>query len=214
MSLGLLGRKIGMTQLFDEKGSIIPVTVIEAGPCPVIQKRTVENDGYNAVQIGFDPKPERNTIKPEQGHFAKAGVAVTRLVREIRGEETSDLEVGQTLSVDMFNEGESVDVIGNSKGRGFASVRKRHGSKPGPKSHGSMYHNRPGSMGGSSDPSRTFKGKPSAGHYGNERITVRNIRIVKTDAARNLIIIRGSIPGANGGYVLIRKGKSKAKAAK
>jgi large subunit ribosomal protein L3 len=199
-----------MTQLFDEKGAIIPVTLIEAGPCPVIQKRTAEANGYDAVQIGFDPKPERRVNKPDAGNFAKAGVEPVRFVREIRGEETSALEVGQKLSVEIFEEGETVDVIGTSKGRGFASVRKRHGSKPGPKSHGSMYHNRPGSMGGSSEPARTFPGKPSAGHYGVERITIKNIKIVKTDAARNLIIVRGSIPGANGGYVIIRKGKKAA----
>jgi large subunit ribosomal protein L3 len=210
MALGLLGKKIGMTQIFDEKGAIIPVTLIEAGPCPVIQKRTVESDGYNAVQIGFDSKPERSSTKPELGHFAKSGSPVMRFVRELRGDETSGLEVGSKLSLEIFEEGETVDVIGTSKGRGFTSVRKRHGSKPGPKSHGSMYHNRPGSMGGSSDPSRTFPGKPSAGHDGDLRITMKNIKIVKKDADRNLIIVRGSIPGANGNYVLIRKGKDKA----
>lgn len=207
MALGILGKKIGMTQLFDEKGSVIPVTLIQAGPCPVIQKRTEDNDGYAAVQIGFDPRPERVVSKPELGHFKKAGVEPVRFVREMRGEETSDLEVGQTLSVEIFEAGETVDIIGTSKGRGFTSVRKRHGSRPGPKSHGSMYHNRPGSMGGSSDPSRTYLGKPSAGQDGMLRITAKNLTIVKTDAARNLIIVKGSIPGANGGYVIIRKGK-------
>lgn len=210
MPLGLLGKKIGMTQLFDEKGAIIPVTVIEAGPCPIIQKRTADDDGYNAVQIGFDPKPERSVIRPEAGHFRKAGVSPVRVVREIRGDETAELQVGESLSVSIFEEGEKVDVIGTSKGRGFTSVRKRHGSKPGPKSHGSMYINRPGSNGGSSEPARTFPGKPLAGHHGDTRITARNLRIVKTDAARNLILVRGSIPGANGGYVIIRKGRGKA----
>lgn len=196
-----------MTQLFDEKGAIIPVTLIQAGPCPVLQKRTVETDGYEAVQIGFDAKPERNANKAEKGHAAKSGAAPVRILREMRTEEASSLEVGQSISVEIFEEGEIVDVIGTSKGRGNASVRKRHGSKPGPKTHGSMYHNRPGSMGGSSEPARTFPGKPSAGHYGDARITAKNIKIVKTDLARNLIIVRGSIPGANGGYVIIRKGK-------
>ncbi len=208
MPLGLLGKKIGMTQLFDEKGSVIPVTVIEAGPCPVIQKRTVESDGYDAIQIGYDEKPERKANKPELGHFAKSGSKPQRLLREIRGIDINSLEVGQALSVEMFQEGEKVDIVGTSRGRGFTSVRKRHGTKPGPKSHGSMYHNRPGSNGGSSDPARTFLGKPLAGHDGASRVTTRNIRIVKTDSARNLIIIRGSIPGANGGYVMIRKTKS------
>ncbi len=209
MPLGLLGKKLGMTQLFDEKGAVIPVTVIEAGPCPVIQKRTTDSDGYNAVQIGFDPKPERKAIKSEKGHFAKAGVAPTRLVRELRGDDTSELEVGQNLSVELFEEGEKVDVIGTSKGRGFAGGRKRHGLSPGPRSHGSMYHNKAGSMGGSSDPSRVYKGKKLPGHYGTDKITVKKLKVIKTDTERNLIIIRGSIPGANGGYVMIRKGKGK-----
>lgn len=213
MPLGLLGKKIGMTQLFDEKGSVIPVTLIEAGPCPIIQKRTVDSDGYDAVQLGFDLKPERKANRPEAGHFRKAGVEPVRLLREIRGAETLDLEVGQTLSVEMFEEGESVDVIGTTKGRGFASVRKRHGSRPGPKSHGSMYHNRPGSMGGSSDPSRVYKGKPSPGRYGAERVTTRNLKVIKTDAARNILVVKGSVPGANGGYVIIRKGKAARQAS-
>lgn len=208
MPLGLLGKKIGMTQLFDEKGTLIPVTVIEAGPCPVVQKRTQDTHGYQAVQLGFETKPERLVSKPEAGHFAKAGTAVkvTRVVREIRGEETSSLEVGQTLNVSMFEAGERVDVIGTSKGRGFTSVRKRHGTKPGPKSHGSMYHNRPGSMGRPSKPGGTYKGKPSAGHHGDSQVTTRGLKIVRTDAERNLILVKGSVPGANGGYVLIRKG--------
>lgn len=209
MPLGLLGKKIGMTQLFDEKGAIIPVTLVEAGPCAVIQKRTSESDGYNAVQIGFDAKPERNVNKADAGHFKKAGVAPVRFVREIRGEETSSYEVGQTISVTIFEAGERVDVIGTTKGRGFTSVRKRHGSKPGPKSHGSMYHNRPGSNGGSSEPARTFPGKPLAGHDGTLRVTAKNLMIVRADADKNILIIRGSIPGANGGYVIIRKGGSK-----
>lgn len=213
MPLGILGKKVGMTQLFDEKGSIIPVTVIEAGPCPVIQKRTTESHGYNAVQIGFDPKPERRVNKPDAGHFKKGNAAATRFVREIRGDETSGLEVGQNLSVSIFEAGENVDVIGTSKGRGFTAVRKRHGSKPGPKSHGSMYINRPGSMGGSSEPARTFPGKPSSGHDGMLRITAKNLKIIKADAEKNLLIVRGSIPGANGGYVIIRKGAKNGKQA-
>ena len=211
MPLGILGKKIGMTQLFDEKGALVPVTLIQAGPCPVVAKRTEEEHGYTAVQIGFDQKPERVTNKPEAGHFAKAGVAPVRVLREIRGDETSNFAVGENLSVSIFEAGEKVDVIGTSKGRGFASVRKRCGSKPGPKSHGSMYHNRPGSGGSSSDPSRVFKGKPNPGHLGDTRVTAKNIQIVKTDTERNLLIVRGSIPGANGGYVIIRKGRSAKK---
>ncbi len=209
MPLGLLGKKLGMTQVFDEKGAVIPVTLIEAGPCPVVCKRTVEDDGYAAVQIGYDAKPERKVNKPEAGHYAKAGVAPVRFVREIRGDETAELEVGQNLSVEIFEEGEKVSISGTSKGRGFAGVLKRHNSHPGPNSHGSMYHNGPGSMGGASDPSRVFKGKKLPGHYGSERVTVKNLKIVKADAARNLLLIKGSVPGANGGYVIIRKAKSR-----
>ncbi|CAN5376958.1 50S ribosomal protein L3 [soil metagenome] len=209
MAIGLLGKKIGMTQLFDEKGAIIPVTVIQAGPCPVIQKRTQDMDGYDAVQLGFDTKHERTVIKPEAGHFKASGVTATHFVREIRGAETTGYEVGQLLSVEIFKEGENVDIIGTTKGRGFTAVRKRHGSKPGPKTHGSMYKNRPGSMGGSSEPARTFPGKPSAGHDGMLRVTAKNLKIVKTDSAKNLILVRGSIPGANGGYVMIRKGSAR-----
>lgn len=209
MPLGLLGKKLGMTQLFDEDGSVIPVTLIQAGPCPVILKRTVDSDGYNAVQIGFEANAPHRFNKPDSGHFAKAGVAPQKIVREIRGDETAAIEVGSTLSVEMFETGERVDVIGQSKGRGFASVRRRWGSRPGPKTHGSMYHNRPGSNGASSDPSRTFKGKPQSGHYGAERVTTRNIKVIKTDTGRNLLIVKGSVPGANGSYVIIRKGKSK-----
>lgn len=209
MALGLLGKKIGMTQLFDEKGAVIPVTVIEAGPCPVIQKRTQDSDGYDAVQLGFDAKHERTVNKPEAGHFKSSNSGATHFIREIRGAETTGFEVGQTLSVELFKEGESVDIIGTTKGRGFTAVRKRHGSKPGPKTHGSMYKNRPGSMGGSSEPARTFPGKPSSGHDGQLRVTAKNLKIVKTDAAKNLIIVRGSIPGANGGYVIIRKGSAR-----
>lgn len=209
MPLGLLGKKLGMTQLFDEDGSVIPVTLIEAGPCPVILKRTVESDGYNAVQLGFDPKREDRVNKPEGGHFAKAGVKPQHFVREIRGDETAKLQVGETLNVEIFKPGERVDVIGDMKGRGFASVRRRWGSRPGPKTHGSMYHNRPGSNGASSDPGHTFKGKPQSGHYGACRVTTRNIKVVKTDTGRNLIIVKGSVPGANGSYVIIHKGRGK-----
>jgi len=209
MPLGLLGKKIGMTQFFDEKGTIIPVTVIQAGPCPVIQKRTADVHGYTAVQIGFDAKPKRLANKPELGHFGKANLEPLRLVRELRGDETSALEVGQKLEVGIFAEGELVDVVGLTKGRGFTSVRKRHGSKPGPKSHGSMYGNRPGAMGRPSEPGGVAKGKPSSGRSGQEQVTTRNLKIVKTDATRNLILVRGSIPGANGGYVVIRKGPAK-----
>lgn len=207
MPLGLLGRKLGMTQLFDEKGAIVPVTVIEAGPCPVIMKRTTQDDGYDAVQIGFDAIPERKVTKPMLGHFKKANVAPHRFVREFRGEEATKLEVGATLDVGLFAAGEKVDVVGTTKGRGFQGPHKRSGNKPGPETHGSMYHNRPGSMGGSSDPSRSWKGKAAAGHMGDLRVTTKNLKVVRTDAGKNLILVRGSVPGANGGLVLICKAK-------
>lgn len=205
MPLGLLGKKLGMTQVFDESGAVIPVTVIEAGPCAVVAKRSKEANGYTAVQLGFDPKPARLVNKPDAGHFKAAGVDPVRIVREFRGDETATLEVGQAVNVEIFAAGDRVDVCGTSKGRGFTGVHKRHGSRPGPKSHGSMYHNRPGSNGGSSEPARTFKAKPLAGHHGHSRVTTKNLKVVKTDPARNLILIKGSVPGANGGYVIIRK---------
>lgn len=205
MPLGLLGKKLGMTQVFDESGAVIPVTVIEAGPCAVVAKRSEEANGYTAVQLGFDAKPARLVNKPDTGHFKAAGVEPVRIVREFRGDETATLEIGQAVNVEIFAAGDRVDVCGTSKGRGFTGVHKRHGSRPGPKSHGSMYHNRPGSNGGSSEPARTFKGKPLAGHHGHSRVTTKNLKVVKTDPARNLILIKGSVPGANGGYVIIRK---------
>ncbi len=205
MALGLLGKKIGMTQIFDENGVMIPVTLVVAGPCPVVQKRDLEKDGYEAVQIGFDEKAEKRANRPENGHFAKAGVKPCRIVREVRGEETKDLEVGQTLDLGLFEDGERVDVIGTTKGRGFAGVLKRHNASPGPNSHGSMYHRKPGSMGGSSYPSRVFKGKKLPGQYGNSRVTARNLQIVGRDTEKNLLFVRGSIPGANNSYVLVRK---------
>jgi large subunit ribosomal protein L3 len=205
MAIGLLGKKIGMGQIFDEKGTLIPVTLIQAGPCPVIEKRLKTRDGYEAIQLGFEEKPERLVNKPDLGRFKKAGVSAQRFVREFRGDDTLSFEVGQTLSVDLFNAGDRIDIVGTSKGRGFASGRKRHGLKPGPEGHGSMYHNRPGSNGGSSFPARTFPGRKLAGHMGNARVTVKNLTVVKTDAERNLLFVKGSIPGANTGYVMIRK---------
>ncbi|MDK2973243.1 MAG: large subunit ribosomal protein [Candidatus Sumerlaeota bacterium] len=206
MPLGLLGKKLGMTQIFDESGSMIPVTVILAGPNFVVQKRNIERDGYEAVQLGFDERPERNVNKPDLGNFRKADAPPCYFLREFRGAETQTYEVGQKIGVcDVFEDGDRIDVIGTSKGRGFASVRKRHNSRPGPKSHGSMYHNRPGSGGASSYPSRTWKGKHNPGHHGTERVTAQNLRIVKRDPEKNILFVRGSVPGANNGYVMIRK---------
>jgi len=205
MALGILGKKIGMTQMFDESGNLIPVTLILAGPNYVVTKRIKERDGYEAVQLGFDAKPARNVNKPDAKRFENANVPACRFVREFRGEGSQDLEPGQTLSVDFFEAGEAVDVIGTSKGRGFASVRKRHNSSPGPRSHGSMYRNKPGSMGQSSDPSRVYKGKKLPGQMGSTRVTSQNLKVMKTDTARNILVIKGSVPGANQSYVMIRK---------
>lgn len=211
MPLGLIGKKIGMTQIFDEAGNLIPVTLILAGPCQVVQKRNNEKDGYEAVQLGFDAKKESRVNKPDLGHFKKVGLAPTYVLREFRGEESQALEVGQTVDVKLFEVGEHIDVIGTSKGKGFQGVVKRFHTKPGPKTHGSMYHNRTGSMGASSYPSRTWKGKHAPGHMGMDRVTAANLVIVKRDDERNLIFVRGSVPGHNNGYILLRKRVAKKK---
>ncbi|GIX45320.1 MAG: 50S ribosomal protein L3 [Candidatus Hydrogenedentota bacterium] len=209
MPIGLLGRKLGMSQIFDKDGKLVPVTFIEAGPCFVLQKKTKETDGYNAIQLGFGIKKEKNTTKPLLGHFKKAGVPPLQFVREFRLEDNGQVEslpdVGQTLDLGIFKEGEHVDVIGISKGRGFASPIKRWHTRRGPETHGSMYHRRPGSQGASSFPSRTWKNKHAAGHMGNARCTALNLMIVRTDKDRNLILVKGSVPGHNNNFVIIRK---------
>lgn len=205
MPLGLLGKKIGMTQIFDETGALVPVTLIVAGPNYVVGKRNQESDGYDAVQLGFDEKKQSRANRPELGVCEKTGTPPCYFKREFRGSETQELEIGQTVSVDLFAEGEHVDIVGTSKGRGFQGTKKRYGTSRGPESHGSMYHNRPGSNGASSYPSRTWKGKKNPGQMGAARVTAQNLRIVKCDAARNLLFVRGSVPGANDGYVMVRK---------
>lgn len=205
MAIGLLGKKLGMTQIFDEKGTAIPVTLVEAGPCPILQKRVPEKDGYGALQIGFGKRKEKNVTKPMMGHFKKAGTAPVAFIREMRMEDTNEYEVGQTLDVELFEVGDCVDVCGVSKGRGFSGTVRRYNSGRGPTTHGSHYHRRPGSSGQSSDPSRVFKGKINPGQYGNERVTAQGLRIVGTDPGKNLLVIKGSIPGAKNGVVEIRK---------
>ncbi|GAA0323336.1 50S ribosomal protein L3 [Bacillus carboniphilus] len=195
MTKGILGRKIGMTQVFAENGDLIPVTVIEATPNVVLQKKTVDTDGYEAIQIGFDDKREKLANKPEKGHAAKANTAPKRYVREIRDINAGDYEVGQEVKVDIFAEGDVVDVTGISKGKGFQGSIKRHGQSRGPMSHGSRYHRRPGSM-GPVDPNRVFKGKALPGRMGGDQITVQNLQIVKVDAERNLLLVKGNVPGA------------------
>lgn len=195
MTKGILGRKIGMTQVFAENGDLIPVTVVEAAANVVLQKKTVDTDGYEAIQIGFDDKREKLSNKPEKGHVAKAETAPKRFVKELRGAELDAYEVGQEVKVDIFANGDIVDVTGTSKGKGFQGAIKRHGQSRGPMTHGSRYHRRPGSM-GPVDPNRVFKGKLLPGRMGGEQITVQNLEIVKVDAERNLLLIKGNVPGA------------------
>ncbi|QSZ27158.1 50S ribosomal protein L3 [Aceticella autotrophica] len=204
MKKAILGKKQGMTQIFTEKGHFIPVTVIEAGPCVVVQKKTVENDGYNAIQVGFGEVKERRVIKPLKGHFLKANVPFKKYLREFRLEDITPYESGAVIKADIFKQGEKVDVIGTSKGKGFAGVVKRYNANRGPMSHGSKYHRRPGSMGASSDPSRTFKGKKLPGRMGNKRVTVQNLEVIKADPEKNLLLIKGSVPGPKGSLLIIK----------
>ena len=203
----IIGKKVGMSQIFDENGKVIPVTVIEAGPCVVVQKKTVETDGYEAVQIGFGEIKEKNVTKPLQGHFKKAGASVKRFLREI---DAAELEVGSEIKADTFAAGEFVDVTATSKGKGFKGVIARHGQHRGPMSHGSRYHRRPGSMGACSSPSRVFKGKNLPGRTGGETVTIQNLEIISVDAERDLILVKGGIPGANGALVTIKNSVKKA----
>jgi large subunit ribosomal protein L3 len=196
-----------MTRISDERGTVIPVTIIQAGPCPILQIKNKDKDGYTAVQLGFDPVPERKVTRPMAGHFKRSGAAPVRVVREFRTEDLDGRETGQILAANLFEVGEKVDVIGRSKGRGFAGPMKRHNSSRGPETHGSNYHRRPGSIGASADPSHVFKGRPMAGHMGAERVTALNLTILEVDKERNLIVVRGSIPGANNGTIVIRKSK-------
>ncbi|MEH7203128.1 50S ribosomal protein L3 [Bacillus safensis] len=203
MTKGILGRKIGMTQVFAENGDLIPVTVVEAAANVVLQKKTVDTDGYEAIQIGFDDKREKLSNKPEKGHVAKAETAPKRFVKELRGAELDAYEVGQEVKVDIFSNGDIVDVTGTSKGKGFQGAIKRHGQSRGPMTHGSRYHRRPGSM-GPVDPNRVFKGKLLPGRMGGEQITVQNLEIVKVDAERNLLLIKGNVPGAKKSLVTVK----------
>ena len=204
MKKAIIGKKIGMTQIFDENGKVLPVTVVEAGPCVVTQKKTVENDGYDAIQVGFGDVREKLVNKPAKGHFAKAGVSLRRTLKEFRLEDTSAYEVGQEIKADIFAVGDKVDVSGVSKGKGFQGVIKRWNQQRGPMSHGSKFKRAPGSMGAASDPSRTFKNKKMPGHMGAANTTVLNLEVVKVIAEKNLILIKGGIPGPNKSTVVIR----------
>ncbi|QXM07311.1 50S ribosomal protein L3 [Crassaminicella indica] len=202
---GILGRKIGMTQIFNEEGSVIPVTVVEAGPVYVTQIKTVEKDGYNAIQVGYEDKKENRANKPEKGHFEKAGVSPKKFVKEFRVENAADYKIGQEIKVDIFADGIKVDVTGTSKGKGTQGPIKRHNQARGPMGHGSKYHRGPGSLGASSYPSRVFKGMKMAGRMGNETVTVQNLEVAKVDVEKNLILIKGAIPGPKGGVVTIKE---------
>lgn len=204
MERGLIGKKLGMTQLFWEDGSVIPVTVIEAGPCVVIQKKTEKTDGYNAVQMGFERAKEKKVTMPLKGHFKKADKGFFRVLKEFRTDAPDSYEVGQELKADIYRVGDYVDVIGTTKGRGFAGVVKRYGFKGGPDTHGSMFHRAPGSVGASADPSRVFKGKRLPGHMGSERQTVQNLMVLGIRAESNQILLKGSVPGSKNSIVLIR----------
>ena len=204
MKKAILGLKVGMTQIFDKVGKAVPVTVIAANPNIVVQKKTVENDGYSAIQVGFDDKAEKKVTKPIKGHFAKAKVATKRYLREFRLEDTTAYEVGQEIKVDTFKEGDKVDISGFSKGKGFAGSIKRHNFSRGPMGHGSKYHRQSGSMGASSDPSRTIPGKKLPGHMGAENTTVVNLEIVRVDLEKNVILVRGAVPGIRGALVMIK----------
>lgn len=203
MTKGILGKKIGMTQIFLENGDLVPVTVIEASPNVVLQKKTLETDGYNAIQLGYDDKPERLANKPEKGHAAKANTTPKRFISEIRDVNVDEYEVGQEVKVDIFEPGTLVDVTGISKGKGFQGSIKRLGQSRGPMSHGSNYHRAPGSM-GSIAPNRVFKSKKLPGRMGGERVTIQNLEIVKVDIERNLLLIKGNVPGPKKSYVKIK----------
>lgn len=203
---GLLGKKVGMTQLLQDDGTVIPVTVIQAGPCVVVQKKTVEKDGYEAVQLGFVEFVKAKSInKPMTGHFKKGNAAPVKFVREMAVTGQDSANPGDKVMIDIFNPNELVHVIGTSKGRGFAGLIKRHHFRGGRATHGSMFHRAPGSIGSSAYPSRVLKGMRMAGHLGNERVTVQNLRVARIDAENNLLFVRGAVPGPAGGYVVVEK---------
>lgn len=201
---GILGKKIGMTQIFTEHGEVIPVTVVEAGPVAVTQIKTTENDGYTAIQVGFQDAKEKSLNKPQKGHLAAANTLKKHL-KEFRVDSVEEYTVGQEIKADLFAAGELIDVTGISKGKGFQGPIKRHGQSRGPETHGSRYHRRPGSMGACSYPGRVFKNKKLAGHMGSVKVTVQNLEVVRVDADKNFILVKGAIPGAKGSVVTIKE---------
>ena len=200
----LIGKKVGMTQIFDDQGKVIPVTVIEAGPCTVVQVKTVESDGYNSVQLGYGEVKEHKLTKPEKGHYTKVKLTPKKHLREFRVDSLENVNVGDEIKVDTFAVGDKLDIQGISKGKGFQGVIKRHGQSRGPMGHGSMYHRRPGSMGPTSTPGRVFKGKNLPGHMGRETITIQNLEVVKVDLDKNAILVKGSVPGAKGAILKLK----------
>lgn len=201
---GLLGKKLGMTRVFTEDGRWIDVTVLEAGPCTVVQRKTKDRDGYDSVQLGFGEMKESRCTKPLRGHFEKVGVQPKRTLREFRVDSGSELKAGDEIKADIFHAGDRVDVLGTSKGKGFAGVIKRHGFGGGPGGHGSHFHRAPGSIGMSADPARVLKNTKLPGQMGNKGVTVQNLEVIDVDASKNLLMVRGSIPGATGGVVSVR----------
>jgi large subunit ribosomal protein L3 len=200
----ILGKKIGMTQIFDAEGKLIPVTVVEAGPCIVVQQKDTENDGYQAVKVGYGSIKEKNANKPHKGQFAKAGIAPLRYLREVKVEDISEYPLGHEIKVDVFQSGDMVDVTGVSKGKGTQGVIKRHNFSRGPMAHGSRHHRKPGSI-GALGPNRVFKGKKLPGHMGKDKITIQGLEIVKVDVEKNLLLIKGSVPGARKTLITIKK---------
>ena len=201
----MMGKKVGMTQIFKEDGEVVPVTVVEAGPLIVVQKKTVETDGYNAIQVGFADIKERRANKPAKGHFDKADLAYKKYLKEFKVDSPDEYEIGQEIKADAFEEGDKIDVTGTSKGKGTQGVIKRHGFSTGRKTHGSHFHRAPGGLSAGTYPGRVFKGKKMAGRMGNERVTVQNLEVVRVDADKNLILIKGAIPGPKKGLVIIKQ---------
>lgn len=204
MAMGIIGQKVGMTTIFDEEGRAIPVTVVQAGPCTVVQKKTLATDGYSAVQVGYGAAKPARLTKGQRGHFEKAGVQPTRVLREFRVEESAALEVGAEVKADLFEKGQLVDVTGTSIGKGFAGLQKRWNAGRGPMSHGSKFHRHPGSIGAGTTPSRVYKGRKMAGRMGAEQVTVKKLTVAGVDVERHLILIKGGVPGAEGGILVVR----------
>jgi len=205
MLKGLIGKKVGMTRLFIQEGQVVPVTVLEIGPCQVVQVKTPERDEYGSVQLGFGPKKAKGVNKPMSGHFTKAGVEPQKVLKEFRVDNPAEFEVGQTITAEMFSPGEKVHVIGRTKGKGFTGVVKRHNFAGGKETHGCTTHDKPGSIGASADPSRVLKNKKMPGHHGNANCTTRNVKIIDVRPEQNLVVVKGAVPGANGGIVILKK---------